>query len=70
MLDVDHFKLYNDSYGHPAGDAALQKLADIMQRVSTRAGEVVARYGGEEFILILPGASALAGQSTPASITA
>lgn len=58
MLDVDHFKLYNDNYGHPAGDVALQKLADIMQRASTRAGEVVARYGGEEFLLILPGASA------------
>jgi len=58
MLDVDHFKLYNDSYGHPAGDAVLQKLADIMQRASTRAGEVATRYGGEEFLLILPGVSA------------
>jgi len=58
LLDVDYFKSYNDNYGHPAGDMVLQKLADIMQRASTRAGEVVARYGGEEFILILPGASA------------
>ena len=58
LLDVDYFKSYNDNYGHPAGDLVLQKLADIMQRASTRAGEVVARYGGEEFILILPGASA------------
>jgi diguanylate cyclase (GGDEF)-like protein len=58
LLDVDYFKSYNDNYGHPAGDVVLQKLADIMQRASTRAGEVVARYGGEEFILILPGASA------------
>ena len=57
MLDVDYFKLYNDTYGHPAGDSVLQKLADIMQRATTRAGEVVARYGGEEFILLLPGAS-------------
>ena len=57
MLDVDYFKLYNDTYGHPAGDSVLQKLADIMQRATTRAGEVVARYGGEEFILVLPGAS-------------
>jgi diguanylate cyclase (GGDEF)-like protein len=64
MLDVDHFKFYNDSYGHPAGDAALQKLADIMQRATTRAGEVVARYGGEEFILILPGASAASALRT------
>jgi len=58
LLDVDYFKSYNDNYGHPAGDLVLQKLADIMQRASTRAGEVVARYGGEEFILVLPGASA------------
>lgn len=58
LLDVDFFKNYNDTYGHPAGDAVLQKLADVMQRATTRAGEVVARYGGEEFILILPGASA------------
>ncbi len=58
LLDVDYFKNYNDQYGHPAGDAVLQKLADIMLRASTRAGELVARYGGEEFILLLPGASA------------
>lgn len=57
LLDVDQFKAYNDSYGHTSGDEVLQKLAAIMQRASTRAGEVVARYGGEEFILILPGAS-------------
>jgi len=58
LLDVDYFKNYNDQYGHPAGDAVLQKLADIMLRASSRAGELVARYGGEEFILLLPGASA------------
>jgi diguanylate cyclase (GGDEF)-like protein len=57
MLDVDYFKNYNDHYGHPAGDVVLQKLADIMRRSASRAGEVVARYGGEEFLLILPGAS-------------
>jgi diguanylate cyclase (GGDEF)-like protein len=58
LLDVDYFKKYNDTYGHPAGDTVLQKLADLMQRAATRAGEVVARYGGEEFLLVLPGASA------------
>lgn len=57
LLDVDFFKNYNDTYGHPAGDLVLQKLADLMQQASARAGEVVARYGGEEFILVLPGAA-------------
>ncbi|MEZ5503928.1 MAG: diguanylate cyclase [Halioglobus sp.] len=64
MLDVDFFKDYNDRYGHPAGDEVLQKLADIMQRASSRAGELVARFGGEEFILLLPGASAPAALRT------
>lgn len=64
LLDVDYFKNYNDTYGHPAGDAVLQKLADLMQRAATRAGEVVARFGGEEFILILPGASASSAMRT------
>ena len=58
LLDVDYFKNYNDHYGHPAGDKVLQQLSDLMQRATSRAGEVVARYGGEEFILILPGATA------------
>jgi diguanylate cyclase (GGDEF)-like protein len=57
LLDVDYFKNYNDTYGHPAGDKVLQRLAEIMKSATSRAGEVVARYGGEEFILILPGAS-------------
>ena len=64
MLDVDYFKYYNDTYGHPEGDKVLQKLADVMQRATTRAGEVVGRYGGEEFILVLPGASAESAQRT------
>jgi diguanylate cyclase (GGDEF)-like protein len=64
LLDVDYFKNYNDTYGHPAGDSVLQKLADVMQRATTRAGEVVARYGGEEFILVLPGASSSSARRT------
>ena len=57
LLDVDYFKNYNDNYGHPAGDAVLKRLADLMQRATSRAGEIVGRYGGEEFILVLPGAT-------------
>jgi diguanylate cyclase (GGDEF)-like protein len=64
LLDVDYFKLYNDNYGHPAGDTVLQLLADVMQRATSRAGEVVARYGGEEFILVLPGASNVSAMRT------
>lgn len=64
LLDVDYFKHYNDTYGHPAGDAVLQTLASLMERACSRAGEVVTRFGGEEFLLILPGASAEAAMRT------
>jgi diguanylate cyclase (GGDEF)-like protein/PAS domain S-box-containing protein len=53
LLDIDHFKGYNDSFGHPAGDEALQIAASLLQRHS-RASDVVARHGGEEFALLLP----------------
>jgi two-component system, cell cycle response regulator len=52
MLDVDHFKKVNDTYGHPAGDYVLQKLAQVVLGV-VRAEDIVARYGGEELALIL-----------------
>ena len=64
LIDVDFFKNYNDSYGHPAGDAVLQQLSDLMQRATSRAGEVVGRYGGEEFIIVLPNSSAPAALRT------
>ncbi|MDP9202859.1 MAG: diguanylate cyclase, partial [Gemmatimonadota bacterium] len=51
--DVDHFKQYNDAFGHPAGDEVLKTIADIM-RGSTRKVDCCARYGGEEFVIVLP----------------
>ncbi len=57
ILDVDHFKAYNDNHGHQAGDDALREVADILSGSLRRSEDLVARYGGEEFICILPGAS-------------
>jgi diguanylate cyclase (GGDEF)-like protein len=54
MLDIDHFKKFNDTYGHAGGDEALRMVAQTLRR-SCRETDVVARYGGEEFALILPG---------------
>jgi diguanylate cyclase (GGDEF)-like protein len=54
MLDVDYFKKYNDTYGHPAGDRVLQAIVGAVQSQLNRLSDVFARYGGEEFIIILP----------------
>lgn len=54
MIDVDHFKQYNDRYGHGAGDEALKSVAGILRGFARRPGDVAARYGGEEFVLLLP----------------
>jgi len=56
MLDLDHFKHYNDTNGHPAGDEVLRKVAEILDG-SVRKIDFAARYGGEEFLLIFPGAN-------------
>lgn len=53
MMDIDHFKQYNDTYGHVAGDLALKEIANLT-RASVRENDLVARYGGEEFAIILP----------------
>ena len=55
MLDIDHFKVFNDSYGHEAGDALLKELGQVLRR-SVRGEDVACRYGGEEFALLLSGA--------------
>jgi diguanylate cyclase (GGDEF)-like protein len=54
MLDVDHFKSYNDFYGHQAGDQALRTVAGLIETYGRRTGDLVARYGGEEFALLAP----------------
>ncbi|MFS2002030.1 diguanylate cyclase domain-containing protein [Duganella sp. CT11-25] len=54
MIDIDHFKLYNDHYGHQSGDTCLQQVCAAMKRCATRPQDLLARYGGEEFILLLP----------------
>jgi diguanylate cyclase (GGDEF)-like protein len=56
LVDIDHFKLVNDNYGHDVGDQVLREVADVL-RNSTRPEDLVARYGGEEFILALPSSS-------------
>jgi diguanylate cyclase (GGDEF)-like protein len=53
MIDIDHFKQYNDTFGHPAGDEVLKKMADIFGN-TLRGSDYAARYGGEEFLIMLP----------------
>jgi len=54
MIDVDHFKLFNDAYGHPEGDACLSRVGDVLAAIANSSGGFAARYGGEEFCLLLP----------------
>jgi two-component system cell cycle response regulator len=63
LLDVDHFKRINDSHGHPAGDAVLRQVGQLI-RAQLRGNDVVARYGGEEFVLLLPDTALDAGIET------
>lgn len=54
LLDIDHFKSYNDHYGHQAGDICLRRVASILASELNRPGDMLARYGGEEFVIVLP----------------
>jgi len=67
MVDVDDFKLFNDSYGHLAGDTALAELAEVMRK-SVREVDLVARYGGEEFSVLLPETDAAGAYSVAEKI--
>ncbi|MGY3619778.1 diguanylate cyclase domain-containing protein [Bradyrhizobium sp. USDA 10063] len=58
MIDVDHFKLYNDTYGHPEGDACLTRLGETLSGIAADTLGFACRYGGEEFCLLLPNTSA------------
>jgi diguanylate cyclase (GGDEF)-like protein/PAS domain S-box-containing protein len=69
MIDLDHFKGYNDLYGHPAGDQCLRLVAEALAAVPQRPADLVARYGGEELVILLPG-TALPGAEIVAGLAA
>jgi diguanylate cyclase (GGDEF)-like protein len=54
MIDIDHFKSFNDNYGHQAGDSCIRQVAKVLLNYASRSSDIVARYGGEEFAIVLP----------------
>lgn len=68
MLDVDFFKLFNDQYGHQAGDDCLRQVAGVLDGATSRTGDIAARYGGEEFACILPHTDLLGGLQVAAKL--
>ena len=70
VVDVDHFQVYNDTYGHAAGDLALRRVAKTIQSALKRPADFVARYGGEEFVVILPEIEAAGAQEVAEKIRA
>ena len=54
MIDIDYFKLYNDTYGHQAGDNCLVEISRLLKHYFKRSIDIIVRYGGEEFLVVLP----------------
>ncbi|MEA5059637.1 MAG: GGDEF domain-containing protein [Candidatus Pelethousia sp.] len=68
MLDVDYFKLFNDTYGHLAGDVCLRRVADAICKILSGKSGFAVRYGGEEFIVVLPGMNRACGENVAKDI--